>query len=104
MCYPLLQYLFFLKKEYSQGAGSTDTVTNIYVNGATMKTSTKAVGIKLYEGGSAHGVATVRNVTFSNIDVQSSDVGSHSSHKYQCDFMDFGPALDTVRIPNPIML
>ncbi|KIJ40021.1 glycoside hydrolase family 28 protein [Sphaerobolus stellatus SS14] len=52
------------------GAGSTDTVTNVYVTKATMVNSTKAVGIKLYQGGSSHGIATVRNVTFDGVTVQ----------------------------------
>lgn len=38
-----------------------------------MVNSTKAVGIKLYEGGSTHGVATVSNVTWSDITVTNCD-------------------------------
>ncbi|KAG6813861.1 hypothetical protein H0H92_006268 [Tricholoma furcatifolium] len=57
----------------SLGESNNDVVQNIYVNGATMINSTKATGIKLYDGSSGHGVATVKNVTFSNIVVQSSD-------------------------------
>ncbi|KAJ7513040.1 glycoside hydrolase family 28 protein [Mycena galericulata] len=54
-------------------AGSKDTVTNAFLGPATMINSAKAVGIKLYEGGSAHGVATVSNVTWSDITVQNCD-------------------------------
>lgn len=45
-------------------AGTTDTVQNIYVTNANMKTSTKAVGIKLYPGGSEHGSAIVKYAIF----------------------------------------
>ncbi|KAJ7262946.1 glycoside hydrolase family 28 protein [Mycena rebaudengoi] len=55
------------------GAGSRDTVTNAWLGPATMINSAKAVGIKLYEGGSAHGIATVSNVTWSDITVQNCD-------------------------------
>ncbi|TPX08698.1 uncharacterized protein E0L32_009887 [Thyridium curvatum] len=55
------------------GAGKTDSVTNVYVSGATMVDSTKAAGIKLYPGGSAHGTSVVRNVTFENFDVQNTE-------------------------------
>ena len=41
-------------------AGSTDTVQNVYVTNANMETSTKAVGIKLYPGGTSHGTAVVK--------------------------------------------
>ncbi|KAL0579868.1 hypothetical protein V5O48_002115 [Marasmius crinis-equi] len=65
------------------GAGSTDMVTNILVDGATMINSSKAVGIKLWEGGSAHGTATVRNVTFSNVIVQNSDYAAQIQSCYE---------------------
>ncbi|KAF7323721.1 Extracellular exo-polygalacturonase [Mycena kentingensis (nom. inval.)] len=55
------------------GAGSRDTVTNAFLGPATMINSAKAVGIKLWEGGSAHGIATVSNVTWSDITVQNCD-------------------------------
>ncbi|KAF8214931.1 glycoside hydrolase family 28 protein [Mycena galopus ATCC 62051] len=55
------------------GAGSKDTVTNAFLGPATMINSAKAVGIKLYEGGSTHSVATVSNVTWSGITVQNCD-------------------------------
>ncbi|KAH8158806.1 hypothetical protein CIB48_g9441 [Xylaria polymorpha] len=54
-------------------AGATDTVQNIYVKGATMTDSTKAAGIKLYPGGSSHGTAVVRNVTWENIVVDNTE-------------------------------
>lgn len=44
--------------------------------------STKAVGIKLYEGGSSHGTATVKNVTFENIVVQGSDYAAQIQSCY----------------------
>lgn len=47
----------------SLGKTNADVVSNIYVSGATMINSTKAVGIKLYDGESGHAAATVRNVT-----------------------------------------
>lgn len=53
--------------------GTTDTVTNILVNGATMKNSAKASGLKLYPAGASHGSAVVSNVTFENFVVTSSD-------------------------------
>ncbi|KAJ7895098.1 glycoside hydrolase family 28 protein [Mycena leptocephala] len=55
------------------GAGSTDSVTNAFLGPATMINSAKAVGIKLYEGGSTHGVATVSNVTWSDITITNCD-------------------------------
>ncbi|KAJ7493985.1 glycoside hydrolase family 28 protein [Mycena latifolia] len=54
-------------------AGSTDSVTNVFFGPATMINSNKAAGIKLHEGGSAHGIATVSNVTWSDITVQNCD-------------------------------
>lgn len=57
----------------SLGKTNTDTVKNILVTGATMIDSTKAAGLKLYPGGSAHGTSVVSNVTFQNFVVQNSD-------------------------------
>ncbi|KAJ7851608.1 glycoside hydrolase family 28 protein [Mycena olivaceomarginata] len=54
-------------------AGSRDAVTNAILGPALMINSAKAVGIKLYEGGSAHGIATVSNVTWTGITVQNCD-------------------------------
>lgn len=45
--------------------------------------STKAVGIKLYEGGSSHGTATVKNVTFENVVVQGSDYAAQIQSCYE---------------------
>ncbi|KAF2714499.1 glycoside hydrolase family 28 protein [Pleomassaria siparia CBS 279.74] len=53
--------------------GTTDTVSNIYVDGATMTDSGKAAGIKLYPAGADHGSAVVKNVTFANVVVDNSD-------------------------------
>jgi len=48
----------------SLGKSGSDVVSNVYVYNATMVSSTKAVGIKLYPGG--YGTATVSNVTWDN--------------------------------------
>ncbi|KAJ5471222.1 hypothetical protein N7530_008579 [Penicillium desertorum] len=57
----------------SLGKGSDDFVKNVYVSGATMIKSTKAVGIKTYPSGSGHGMSTVSNVTFTDIVVDGCD-------------------------------
>ncbi|KAJ5566772.1 hypothetical protein N7535_006078 [Penicillium sp. DV-2018c] len=57
----------------SLGKASDDVVQNVYVSGATMVESTKAVGIKTYPSGGSHGVSTVSNVTFSEIVVDGCD-------------------------------
>ncbi|KAF5366849.1 hypothetical protein D9758_006488 [Tetrapyrgos nigripes] len=54
----------------SLGQSNNDMVQNVLVSGATMIDSTKATGIKLWDGSAGHGTATVRNVTFDNINVQ----------------------------------
>ncbi|KAK0213113.1 glycoside hydrolase family 28 protein [Desarmillaria ectypa] len=64
------------------GKGSTDTVTNVYVNHAIMIDSTKAVGIKLYQGGSSHGTATVKNVTYNDITVNGCDYAAQIQSCY----------------------
>ncbi|KAF7929218.1 uncharacterized protein EAE98_005137 [Botrytis deweyae] len=66
-------------------AGTTDSVTNIYVTGATMVNSTKAVGIKLYPGGSSHGSAIVSNVTFNDVTVKNSDWAAQIQSCYNED-------------------
>ncbi|KAF2114589.1 glycoside hydrolase family 28 protein [Lophiotrema nucula] len=66
-------------------AGSTDTVRHIYVTNAVMQTSTKAVGIKLYPGGSSHGSAIVKNVTFDGVTVSSSDYAAQIQSCYNED-------------------
>jgi len=50
-----------------------------------MVDSTKAVGIKLYQGGSSHGIATVRNVTFEGVVVQNSDYAAQIQSCYGSD-------------------
>jgi galacturan 1,4-alpha-galacturonidase len=64
------------------GGSSADTVQNIIVNGATMIDSTKAVGIKLYDGASGHTAANVRNVTFSNVVVQNCEYAAQIQSCY----------------------
>ncbi|KAH8658034.1 pectin lyase fold/virulence factor [Xylariales sp. PMI_506] len=49
-------------------AGNDDTVTNSIFRRAVMTGSTKASGIKVYPGGSAHGTSTVTNVTWQDIE------------------------------------
>ncbi|KAI0429400.1 glycoside hydrolase family 28 protein [Xylaria sp. FL1042] len=75
-------------------AGSTDTVQNIYVNGATMTDSTKAAGIKLYPAGSSHGTAVVKNVTWENIVVDNSDYAFQiqSCYSEDEDYCDSTPS------------
>ncbi|KAJ6134095.1 hypothetical protein N7523_000417 [Penicillium sp. IBT 18751x] len=57
----------------SLGKSSDDTVKNVYVSGATMINSTKAVGIKTYPSGGSHGLSTVSNVTWTNVNVEGCD-------------------------------
>jgi galacturan 1,4-alpha-galacturonidase len=66
-------------------AGSTDTVKNIYVTDATMINSSKAVGIKLYPGGSSHGTATVSNVTYDGVTVTNCDYAAQIQSCYNED-------------------
>lgn len=54
----------------SLGSSGDDIVKNIYVSGATMISSAKAAGIKLYPGGDDYGTASVSNVTYDNVVVQ----------------------------------
>jgi len=63
-------------------AGVTDTVENIYVSGATMIDSTKAVGIKLYPGGSSFGSAIVKNVTWTGVIVNGSEYAAQIQSCY----------------------
>ncbi|CAK5275013.1 unnamed protein product [Mycena citricolor] len=55
------------------GQGSSDVVSNAILGPATMINSAKAVGIKLYQGGSTTGTATISNVTWTDITVQNCD-------------------------------
>ncbi|KAF8323908.1 putative extracellular exo-polygalacturonase [Clavulina sp. PMI_390] len=67
----------------SLGSGSSaDVVSNIYVTGATMVNSSKAVGIKLYDGESGHTAATVKNVTFDGVTVTNSDYAAQIQSCY----------------------
>ncbi|KAJ7690045.1 pectin lyase fold/virulence factor, partial [Mycena rosella] len=55
-------------------AGTTDTASPfVLFQGPANENPAKAVGIKLHEGGPAHGLATVSNVTWSGITVQNCD-------------------------------
>ncbi|EEB98324.1 hypothetical protein MPER_02191 [Moniliophthora perniciosa FA553] len=67
----------------SLAKGSNDVVTNVIVKGATMIDSTKATGIKLYDGASGHGVATVRNVTFQDVTLQNCEYAAHIQTCYR---------------------
>jgi galacturan 1,4-alpha-galacturonidase len=57
----------------SLGKSSDDSVKNVYVSGATMINSTKAVGIKTYPSGGSHGLSTVTNVTWTGVKVEGCD-------------------------------
>lgn len=66
-------------------AGRTDTVSNVFVSGAKMSTSTKAAGIKLYAGGASYGTAVVSNVTLRDFTVASSDYAFQVQSCYNSD-------------------
>ncbi|KAG6864846.1 hypothetical protein C0991_006787 [Blastosporella zonata] len=66
----------------SLGKSNNDVVSNIYVSRAKMINSSKATGIKLYDGTSGHGVATVKNVTFDHITVQNCDYAAQIQSCY----------------------
>ncbi|KAL6235083.1 hypothetical protein BDW75DRAFT_251108 [Aspergillus navahoensis] len=57
----------------SLGKSSDDIVQNVWVEGATMISSTKAAGIKTYPSGGDHGLSTVTNVTWKDVTVQNCD-------------------------------
>ncbi|KAI1843620.1 hypothetical protein JX266_010253 [Neoarthrinium moseri] len=78
--------------------GSTDTVSNVYVKGATMIDSTKAAGIKLYPAGSAHGTAVVRNVTWENVVVDNCDYAFQiqSCYNEDADYCNSTPSTATL--------
>lgn len=65
--------------------GSTDTVQNVYISGATMINSAKASGLKLYPGGSDYGSSVVSNVTFENFVVDNSDYAFQVQSCYGAD-------------------
>jgi galacturan 1,4-alpha-galacturonidase len=48
-----------------------------------MISSSKATGIKLWDGSAGHGVATVTNVTFNDITVDSSDYAAQIQVCYE---------------------
>ena len=79
-------------------SGKTDTVEHIFVSGATMTTSTKAAGIKLYPGGSAHGTAVVRNVTWENVVVDSSEYAFQiqSCYNEEEEYCEESPSTATI--------
>lgn len=56
-----------------KGPGSTDTVKNVWVDGADMRDGAKGVGIKYYPGGPIHGSPVTSNVTFQNVVVSNID-------------------------------
>jgi galacturan 1,4-alpha-galacturonidase len=66
-------------------AGKTDTVSNVYVTNAVMEGATKAVGIKVYPGGSNHGSAVVKNITYDGVTVTSSDYAAQIQSCYNED-------------------
>lgn len=76
--------------------GQTDTVSNIYVSGATMISSSKAAGIKLYPGG--YGTAVVSNVTWENIVVKDCDYAFQVQSCYSEDdsYCESNPSTGTL--------
>jgi galacturan 1,4-alpha-galacturonidase len=85
---------------------NADTVKNVYVSGATMIDSTKAAGIKLYEGGSSHGTATVTNVTWDGVTVNGCDYAFQVQSCYgsesdaDCEDNPSAAVLDQIYIKN----
>lgn len=61
--------------------GRTDTVSNIFVSGATMINSAKASGIKLWPGG--FGSAVVSNVTYENVVSQGCEYAAQIQSCYE---------------------
>lgn len=78
--------------------GATDSVSNIYVNGATMIDSTKAAGIKLYPAGTEHGTAVVKNVTWENVVVDNCDYAFQiqSCYSEDTDYCEDTPSTATL--------
>lgn len=78
--------------------GATDTVSNIYVSGATMIDSTKAAGIKLYPAGDDHGTAVVTNVTWENVVVDNCDYAFQiqSCYSEDTDYCEDTPSTATL--------
>ncbi|KAL3451358.1 pectin lyase fold/virulence factor [Aspergillus insuetus] len=63
--------------------GSVDSVTNVWVKGARMINSSKAIGIKIYPGGPNYGTAVVRNMTWEDIYVENCDSTFQSEACYE---------------------
>lgn len=82
----------------SLGQSGNDTVENVYVNGATMINSAKALGIKVYPGGDEYGTASVSNVTWENIVVTDCDyaVQVQSCYNEDADYCDEYPSNATL--------
>ncbi|KAH6681426.1 glycoside hydrolase family 28 protein [Halenospora varia] len=82
----------------SLGKDNADSVKNVYVTRATMINCGKAVGIKLYPGGSAHGTSAVSNVTWDGVDVQGCDYGAQIQSCYASDasYCASNPSLATL--------
>ncbi|KAI9727876.1 MAG: hypothetical protein M1834_007922 [Cirrosporium novae-zelandiae] len=82
----------------SLGKTNTDTVKNIYVTNAKMIDSTKAVGIKLYPGGSSHGTGVVSNVTWDGVVVSGCDYAAQIQSCYgeDSDYCSSYPSTATV--------
>ncbi|KAF7318960.1 Extracellular exo-polygalacturonase [Mycena chlorophos] len=79
------------------GAGQKTSVTNAFLGPALMINSAKAVGIKLYAGGSTNGIATVSNVTWSDITVQNCDYAVQIQSCYDAaDTSDCTPNTDSL--------
>ena len=72
----------------SLGKTNADSVKNVYVTGATMVNCTKAVGIKLYPGGSTHGTSTVSNVTWDGVTVDNCEYGAQVQSCYSSTAAD----------------
>lgn len=69
----------------SLGSSNDDTVSNIYVEGATMISSAKAVGIKTYPSGDGHGLSTVTNVTYKSVTVKDCEYAIQIQSCYNSD-------------------
>lgn len=84
-------------------AGTTDTVKNVLVSGATMIDSTKAAGLKLYPGGDDYGTAVVSNVTFENFTIDGSDYAFQVQSCYNGDADSCAENPSTAQIANVVV-
>lgn len=57
-----------------QTPGNNEIVSNLYIKDIKMVDSTKALGIKVYQGGSSTGTALVKNVTYDGVTVDNCGV------------------------------